>query len=162
MKEIPLTQGQVALVDNEDYDFLAQWKWSASKTSNTWYAMRISNKKDGCRYGKRYSILMHRVIMKAKLFDEVDHIDHNGLNNQHSNLRIATRSQNKINAHKTNSTGYRGVELNKYSKKFSAHIRINGKLKHLGVFEMAKDAAIAYNKAAIKYHKEFAILNIFE
>lgn len=163
MKEIPLTQGKVALVDDEDYDFLMQWKWQATKTKCTWYAKRVSNNKDKHKNGKRYSILMHRVIMKAKLFYEVDHNpDHNGLNNQKHNLRIATRTQNKINTHKINSTGYRGVELNKYSKKFSAHIRINGKLKHLGVFETAIEAAKAYNNAAVQYHDKFAILNIFK
>src|SRR6188768_2332166 len=105
MKEIPLTQGKSVMVDDEDFEFLNQWKWYASKSNNTFYAHR--------RVGKHGRfVYMHRLILgidniSPELFP--DHMDRNGLNNQRYNLRIATRSDNNSNRICTGESGYLGV-----------------------------------------------------
>jgi hypothetical protein len=93
MKEISLTQGQVALVDDEDYDYLMQWKWHFYKGTHSHYAVCSLPRKNGKRTGFR----MHRLIMNTPPDLVVDHIDHNGLNNQKSNLRNCTKCQNQAN-----------------------------------------------------------------
>ena len=102
---------------------------------------------------------MHREIMNCPKGLEVDHINQNGVDNRRINLRIATATQNRQNTskQKSNTSGYKGVMKDK--TKWRAMIRDNGRRIHLGMFDNKIDAAIAYNKAAIKYHKEFACLN---
>lgn len=152
MKEIKLTQGKTALVDDSDYDYLNQWKWYAQKDRYTYYAVR--------RDGKR-RMKMHRVILglgyDSNLFP--DHIDHNGLNNQRSNLRIATRSQNAANRSsiRTAVSKYKGVAPMR--KRWQAHIVKDGVQKYIGLFKNEIDAALAYNIEAKKLHGEFAHLN---
>lgn len=85
MKEIPLTQGKVALVDDEDCERLNQFKWYALKRPNTWYAVRnvwVEN--------KRTAISMHREIMDASRGQEIDHKNGDGLYNLKVNLRFCT------------------------------------------------------------------------
>jgi hypothetical protein len=108
MKQITLTRNMIAIVDDDDFERLNKHKWSTTKspTNKTWYAYRTIVKK-----GKQCNIKMHREIMEFPIGYEIDHIDHNGLNNQKSNLRIATRSQNNCNTIYKNSSGYRGVSL---------------------------------------------------
>lgn len=91
----------------------------------------------------------------------IDHIDGNGLNNQKANLRPCSRSQNMANQKiRTSSiTGFKGVHFNKRDLVFTAFIRLNRKLKYLGSFKDAQDAAAAYNAAAIENFGEFAKLN---
>ena len=84
MKEIILTQGQVALVDDEDFEYLNQWKWCAIKSRKTYYTTRT------IYIPCKMTVIMHRIIMNTPLDMTVDHIDHNGLNNQKYNLRICT------------------------------------------------------------------------
>ena len=157
MKRIKLTQGKFALVSDEDYEYLNQWKWFAHKGYTTFYAIRHSltiNK-------KRTLIYMHRVIAERMGIKNPDHIDRNGLNNQRNNLRDSTRSQNNANRglNKNNTSGYKGVCWNKQKQKWHARIRVNYKYVQLGLFDNIKDAARAYNKAALKYFGEFAWLN---
>lgn len=156
-KEIPLTQGKVALVDAEDYDWLNQWKWYASKQKNgSFYAMRRIKEN-----GKRFPVLMHRIIIKTPKNMETDHINRNGLDNRKYNLRICTNSQNQMNRGKpkNNKSGYKGVYWNKKDKRWRAEIMVNQHLNFLGNFSMKEDAALAYNKAAIKHYGEFAYQN---
>jgi hypothetical protein len=92
----------------------------------------------------------------------VDHINHNGLDNRKANLRFATRAENNRNVRclkKNKSSRYRGVYHDKKYKKWRAHISVNNKKRHLGYFKDEKEAARAYDNAARKYYKEFAILN---
>lgn len=153
MKEIKLTQGQVALVDDEDYEFLSQWKWYAIKDKTTFYAARAERKT---------TIQMHRVILgltDSKI--EGEHKDHNGCNNQRDNLRIATRSQNCANrpSFKNSSSKYLGVSWHKKNKKWVAYIRKDGLRKYIGSFNKEEDAALSYNSLAIQYFGDFANLN---
>jgi len=97
----------------------------------------------------------------------VDHIDRDGLNNQKSNLRVCTNSQNSCNkiAHSDRrASKYKGIGHTKRNrtKKWSAKICVNGKQKGLGSFLTEREAAEAYNVAALKYHGEFANLNVLD
>lgn len=155
MKQIPLTQGKLTLVDDQDYDFLMQWKWHIQKSHKTIYAIRTDN-------FNHTTIRMHRIIAKRmRLEGHIDHKDQNGLNNQRDNLRFATNSQQGANQkkHNNNTSGYKGVYWRKDNHKWRVEINVNGKRINLGCFENSKDAARAYNEAAIKYHGEFAVLN---
>jgi hypothetical protein len=153
MKEIRLTQGRVALVDDEDYEYLNQWNWCLieKKDKNLFYAAR--------KVKNRRLILMHRVILgltDPNIFG--DHVDRNGLNNQRNNLRVATHSQNCTNVkkYKNASSKYKGVSWHKASKKWVAQIQKDKKVLYLGGFEKEIDAAIAYNNATNSIHGEFA------
>ena len=154
MKEIQLSQGKVALVDDEEFESLNQYKWHAQKNRNIFYAVR--NKGVA---GKRAIQYMHVVIMGRK---GVDHIDRNGLNNQRNNLRFCTQSENCMNRSKgENCTSiYKGVCFHKQHKKWITKIHINGQDIHLGLFNTEVEAAKAYNAKAIELFLEFANLNI--
>ena len=157
MKEIKLTQGKVALVDDDDFEYLNQFKWCAHRKETTYYAVRsvtISPK-------KRIMVKMHRVIIDAGIGIEVDHIDRNGLNNQKVNLRLCTGQQNRINrgAHRNNKSGFKGVSWNKKDKRWRACISKDKKHFCVGSFSTPQEAAKAYDKAATKMFGEFAVLN---
>ena len=151
MKQIPLTQGQVALVDDADYDWLNESKWCAVKDRN------------GNFYATRGYIQMHRQILGLGYGDkrQGDHQNHNTVDNRRSNVRICTNQQNAMNRKKRQNTSskFKGVTWNKYHKKWYAAIRIDGKKKHLGCFVTEELAALAYDKAAIREYGEFSHLN---
>jgi len=156
MKQIPLSQGKFALVDDEDYDFIMQWKWSLHTGG---YAVRRDHL--GTINGKEISkmIYMHCVINNTAKGIKTDHRDSNGLNNQRYNLRDATSAQNVRYQRKTRgSSKYKGVHWCKNEKKWKAQICANGRFS-LGTYCSENEAALAYNNAAIKYHGEFALLN---
>jgi hypothetical protein len=158
MKEILLTQGKVALVDDEDFDYLNQWKWTASKHSHTIYAIRDVWQK-GQNKGKR--IYMHREILETPQDLEVDHKDNNGLNCQRNNIRNCTHCQNQHNqkTSKNNKTGFKGICFNKHARKYMVQLALNGKTIYGGIYANIKEAAIAYNRLAETNHGEFAKLN---
>jgi len=146
MKRIPLTQGKYALVDDEDYMLVSQYKWYAHKERNTWYAccdIYFTPKYKKC-------LRMHRLILGLGWFDkrQGDHVDHNGLNNRRFNLRICTHQQNL-----QNRKGVKGVYYHK--KAWMAIIGINGKSVYLGRFKRKKDALATRKKAEQKFFKEF-------
>jgi len=155
MKTIPLTQDKVALVDDEDYCKVIKLKWFAQKGSNNnFYAI---NRGDGSHSTRRF-IAMHRFIMDAPANLQVDHIDHNGLNNQKSNLRICTCQQNQTNKTAFGKSKYRGVFFDE--GRIRCAIKINGKYKYLkGSFKTEEEAAHAYDVLAKIHHGEFANLN---
>jgi hypothetical protein len=154
MKEIPLTQGKVALVDDEDYERLNKYKWHAHKHRNNFYAYRNTPRENG----KQTNMIMHRVVLGISDRSMVDHRDGDGLNNQKYNLRPCTNSQNMCNAvaHKRNPSGYKGVTINKRRGRYHARITHNYHLIYLGYFSDPIDAALAYSVAAILLHGEFA------
>jgi len=164
MKQIELTQGQYALVDDADYDWLSKYKWYARERccSENFDAIRNSKVKNG----KRHLISMARQILGLKSGDkrQADHINHNTSDNRRENLRICTRQQNQMNRKpaKNKSSKFKGVSwLGEIRgiRKWHATIRINGRLKNLGRFSTEKSAAQAYNLAAKRYFGNFAYLN---
>lgn len=140
MREIPLTQGKVALVDDEDFERLNQYKWCASKGVNTFYAFRRISRK----IKKNRMVMMHRFLKPTPAGLQIDHIDRNGLNNQKSNLRIVTARQNQQNLAKPKSSEYTGVCWNKHAKKWMAHFCFKGRVRHLGYFKNEEDAGVTY------------------
>lgn len=159
-KEIPLTQGKVTLVDVEDYDYLNQWRWCAAKRGNDLFYAKKSNNQNK----KRNTLLMHREILNSSPEMLTDHISGDGLDNRRKNLRNCNCSQNQMNRGKriNNKSGYKGVSRQKRDGKWVARIVVKNKYKYLGLFNTKEEAAFCYNNAAIKYHKEFARLNIIE
>ncbi len=159
-KEIQLSQqrrrnsrnvGLVTVVDDEDYEWLSQWNWSAVSTQrrNGGYAMRRDN-----RSGK--TILMHRVLLDAPEGIEVDHINGNGLDNRRVNLRLVTLQQNRRNRNtgRNNQTGYKGVTFDKKSGKWVMSLRV--------LFDSAEEAAQAYDQLATIVYGEHAKTNFQE
>jgi hypothetical protein len=158
-REIPLTQGKVALVDDEDYEWLSQYKWCVSRSNNRkWYAeTRINGK----------LVYMHRMIMNAQPGETVDHRDGNVANNQRYNLRICTIAENLRNRGASQRVGrysrYKGVTMDKRNGKWMASIKsAEGRQIHLGYFTSELSAALAHDVAAKLYHGEFAWLNFPE
>lgn len=137
MKEIKLTQGKVALVDDEDFEYLNQWKWYAARSKNTYYATRRAQ--SGQPY-KQITIQMHRLLMGLEQGNKavIDHIDRNGLNNCKVNLRITTLAENNRNrtSVKGSSSKYLGVHLVKSTGKWSAAIKSNDKTHYLGTHRL--------------------------
>jgi hypothetical protein len=156
MIEIPLTQGQVALIDDEDFELVSQYKWCArwSPGMRSYYAVTTIRKPDG----KRIHLQMHRLIMNAQKGEQVDHINHNTLDNRKSELRICNASENQHNRGKNlnNSSGNKGVYAHKASGKWQAQIALNGKTIHLGLFATKEEAYTAYCNAALELHGEFS------
>lgn len=158
MREIPLSRGMVALVDDEDYEELSRYKWSAQycKRRGTYIAVRATSRKSG-----KKMVLMHRQIMGLEHGDRrvVDHISvGDTLDNRRSNLRIATNSENMCNSgiRPQNKSGYKGVFWSGVSQKWTAQIRKNYTKYHLGLFETPEAAHAAYCAAAERLHGEFA------
>lgn len=150
MKQIPLSKGCAALVDDVDFDMLMQWKWCY----NTGYAVRTDYSS-----GKPKRIYMHRLIMETPSGMETDHINSNRLDNRRSNLRVCTHQQNCMNVLPVGASKYKGVTWHKGDRKWQSSIFVDGKLKYLGSFKSEEDAALAYNFAALEAFGEFAKQN---
>ena len=156
-KEIRLTNGKSAIIDDEDFERVNQFKWNTDGKLRL-YAKRIEYK----TRDKWKKIYMHRFILRiTDPTISVDHKNGNTLDNQKHNLRVATPSQNAANSklHSTNKSGYRGVSFDKKRNKWYASICVNGKTKNLGLFATAPDAAYAYDLEAINCFGEFAKTN---
>ena len=152
MIEIRLTQGKVALVDDDCPIHILEMKWHCSSFGYARHTINYSN-------AKKEVVYLHRLIIDAKKGMQVDHINQDKLDNRKENLRLCNFSQNQANtSHRKNKSGYRGVSLKK-SGRYISLIRFDNKTIYLGLFPTAKEAAIAYNEAAVKYHGEFANLN---
>lgn len=159
MKEIQLSQGLIARVDDEDFAELSKYNWYASMNRKH-YARRHQ-----MINGKKTKIYMHRQVLGVedpKVF--VDHIDGDGLNNCRSNLRRASHSENLANVFKRSGTSskYRGVNYRKSSGKWQVQIQHQGKLYFVGSFVDEDEAARAYDKRAVDLFGEFAKLNFSE
>lgn len=157
MKIINLTKNQIALIDDEDYDLVSQYRWYAAKKRNTWYAATTiwGNGKDTKQY-----LLMHRLIAKPTGKSIVDHIDRNGLNNQKNNLRICTNSLNLRNCPRTRQgrSGYRGV-TSLPRDRWLARINHDGKHLRIGMYTDKEEAARAYDVYAVILYGPFSHTN---
>jgi hypothetical protein len=165
-KEINLTQGYVAIVDDEDFEYLNQWKWCVQKNRQNRYAARFLTEYVG-EIKKIVQLRMHQVLLKKyyqKLPENIDFIDNDGLNIRKGNIRICSKSDAKRNGKKTIKkegvkSKFKGVSLHKKTGKYHASICFNKKIYSLKYHESEILAAQAYNVAAKKYHGEFAKLN---
>jgi hypothetical protein len=166
MKFIPLTKGYQAAVDDADYLFVSQFKWTACvklrKHSTLVYARRNIQ-----RVGhQQYSLWLHRVLMNvtdSKI--QVDHRDHDGLNCCRDNLRVATGTQNEGNQRiqgRPKSSRFKGVSWDKRTQNWMAYIKFHSKRKFLGRFDCEESAARAYDSAACELFGEYANLNCKE
>jgi len=139
MREIPLSQGLVALVDDDDYPELIKYKWCAHKGQNTFYAEKVSRRMGVIR--------MHRIILGVPDGLFTDHINGNGLDNRKENLRIVTNRENSQNRHQIKTSIRPGVWWSKNNKKWTSSIRVGKKRVNLGCFETEDMAYIAYQNA---------------
>lgn len=153
MIEVPLTQGKVALIDDEDADEVLARKWHAKRSPNTWYAgTNIWN-------GQRYRwVSMHRFILDPPAGLVTDHIDSDGLNNQRANLRICTHSQNLQNRRAFGRSRFLGVAFDDSSTASRPWAATIG-YRRIGRFRTEEEAAAAYDRAAKELYGEFARLN---
>lgn len=156
MREIPLSKGYVALVDDEDYERVAQFKWWASENDGAIYAkttIYVPN-------GPSRKLYMHRFILNAKRGEYVDHIHHRTLDNRKSEIRIATARGNSANqrvrADKTSR--FKGVCIHPDGK-WAAYVKTEHRTRYLGLFSDESDAARAYDAAARSLFGEFALTN---
>lgn len=150
-REIPLTRGKVALVDDADYEWLSRWKWHYQGNGYAWRNLLVD--------GKNRSIAMHRAITECPAGVCVDHINHDPLDNRRCNLRIATQGENRQNERpiRGGTSVFKGVVFT--MNRWSARIGSGSARTYLGRFLTQRDAAAAYNAAALALYGEYACLN---
>lgn len=147
---VPLTKGYEAIIDAADLPLVQGFHWTALVSPRSIYAYRVD-----CSGGGRRGILMHRLLLGDPSGMEVDHRNGDGLLNRRSNLRAATKQQNRQNARKRtdNTSGFKGVARD--GGKWGARIMVDGKRKYLGGFGCPTAAHLAYAKASQALHGEF-------
>lgn len=148
MKIIPLNKGKEALVDDEDFDMLSRYHWYCDVHGYV-------------RTSTPYKMYMHRLIMNPPKNMQIDHSDNNRLNNQRSNLRICSESQNRMNAQlrKTSKSGYKGVSWTTEKQRWKVQLRKDGKNVVSKYFQDKHEAARYYNQKAIEFFGDYAWLN---
>jgi hypothetical protein len=159
VRRITLTQGKTTLVDDQDYYWLSQFKWRAQCSLGHWYAVRSVR-----RNGKLTAEMMHRIILGLDSDDGrvVDHMNHDGLDNQRSNLRPCSHGQNEQNrGRKTTGTSRAlGVYWDSNHKKWRAQVSVNKKRVYIKDFTCEDDAIEARNHQAIRFQGDFASINV--
>lgn len=162
MRKVKLTLGQIALIDNDDFENLSRFRWCAKlakvlANGQKKYIAVTANYQPFLKQNK--PIKMHRLIMKCPPGLTVDHIDGNTLNNRKSNLRIATLSENNKNKRSLIKprSGLKGVYAVANSvRRWRSQIMSERKLFYLGTFATKEEAVLAYNGAAKVHHQKFA------
>ena len=148
MKQIPLTQNQTALIDDQDFALVSPYNWYY----NDGYAKA---------YHKGKVLRMHRLILHASKGRQVDHRNRNRLDNRRSNLRLCNVKENNrnITMRKDNTSGYKGVSLDKSTGHWKPLVYVDGKPKMFGQFKDKHHAALAYDMWSTFFHKDFASTN---
>lgn len=149
---VPVTQGFSAYIDEQDAELVLASSWSVVRTKYNVYAK--------AKRAGRY-VLMHRLIMGEPVGLDVDHLNHNGLDNRRQNLRVGTRSQNNANGRprKDGRSRFKGVSWHAHASRWQVHISKDGVRKNLGLFKDELEAARVYDLAALEVHAEFALTN---
>lgn len=153
MKQIQLTRGQVAIVDDEDFELVSQYQWRA---------IPDRSKPPKYRAGTGSTLLMHRLIMRCTKDERLDHINRDSLDNRRDNLRLATPMQNSQNATPQRRSIFKGVSTRtdrKLRKPYIARITHNKKPLFLGFYATAEEAARAYDAKALELFGQFACIN---
>jgi hypothetical protein len=148
MQTLKLTQGKVAVVDDDDIALLPKRKWYAVKDTRTFYAHAKINGK---------SVPLHRLIMNPSKGMVVDHIDGDGLNNRRNNLRIVSQKENASNrtrVNKNNKVGVSGVSYKEQNKKWVAQATNDGKRKHIGYANSTEEAIALLSKNGYRIVKD--------
>ncbi len=163
MKEIILTQSQVAIIDDEDFERVSAFKWCAQKIIRKFDVIYYA-KRAFIQNGKHTTLLLHRFILNAPKGVEVDHKNADTLNNRRCNLRLATVAQNRRNRRKRKGClcHFKGVNYIEKQRKFLAAICKEKIVYRLGAFNTAEEAAKAYDEKAKELFGEFACLNFPE
>lgn len=157
MKELTLSNGAVTIVDPWVFNWARWISWYPHKQAEFYACTNVSRGKGVCPI-RHY---LHRLITSAPADLEVDHINHNKLDNREANLRLVTRSQNISNVRLFSgaSSRYKGVHWCNSHKRWVAKIKVEGRSKHIGDFTDELAAARAYNTAALAAFGQFAFLN---
>ena len=171
--ELPKNSEQWAAIDGYK-NYQVSW-WGRVRNTKTGRILKPQTSSPGylkvqlSKNGKALIHYIHRLVAREWAGNPehkrcVDHIDGSRTNNHWENLRYATHSENLMNkrGHKTTSSVYKGVSFDKTSGKWVVRIKVDGVYKNMGLFEIEKEAAAAYNAAAVKFYKEFARVNVFE
>jgi hypothetical protein len=159
MKTVPLygkvAAGRVALVDDEDFDLVMQYRWTVQERISPRGATWGPYAKATVPGGGKIVVFMHKLITGYPI---TDHRNGYGLDNRRSNLRPATALQNSHNTrpYAGHSSRFKGVTWHKHTKKWAAQIRINGKNRYLGLFVSEEEAAHAYTEASLAVQGEYA------
>jgi len=155
MKEIPLTKGMVAIVDDEDYERLSLYKWYANQDG---YAERSAYLTGGSR---KHVFMHHCVLGSPKDGMQVDHINRDPRDNRKENLRFCTSVQNHGNSRvqRNNTSGRKGVSWFKNGRKWRAYIVSSKRQIHLGYYDSLEQASQAYDEAAKNMFGEYAAPN---
>lgn len=148
---VPLAKGRIAIIDAADAERVLKYKWHVRPDKHGGFYVKV------CIDGKK--LALHRFILDAPQGMDVDHINHNPLDNRRCNIRVCTRAQNMMGQKPHGGSPYKGTSFITEKKKWIAQIGVSGKNIHLGYFDNAVDAARAYNEAAKRYFGEYALLN---
>ncbi len=161
VREIPLSKGMVAVVDEADYDLLSRYRWTAVRARCTTTLFYARGRPRGVGSSRVPEVYMHRLVLNATARQQVDHQNGNGLDNRRSNIRIATASQNSANrpvgVH--SRSGLKGVWRitgKGYRREWRAVLTVNGRKHYLGHFATAEEAARAYDRKATEVFGVFA------
>ena len=156
-REIALTNGGVALIDDEDFDRVNSHPW---RLGNRGYPLRkVYVRGSGARNPRYKTILLHRFIAEAPAGVQVDHVNGTKADCRRSNLRCCVNKENSRNMRPKTALGLKGVHAHQNSRRWRARITVDGREIHLGMFDTPQLAAAAYNDAAREYFGAFAYIN---
>jgi hypothetical protein len=154
MKLLPLTKGRFAKVDDSDFEYLSQFKWTVTRKYNNDYVKRSKSIK-----GVTHVVYLHRELMGFPVGMQVDHRNGDGLDNQRHNLRVCTKANNVRNRRRQHNQKNVYIGVQECSKGFRARIWSNGGTLDLGIFDTAIEAAKVRDRKAFELRGEFAHLN---